>query len=165
MMLTLADVAPELEDGFEGSSTSDAFANTQELRPDWLFPARWTSTSRASLRGAKKMIPRGSVAKLLLPREHIGGLPPIDQDHRWTRRGVEGVVRPDKRTRSTHRRGQSDRIKAGGRDEHDPKLTGDTPLERWRGARLRCRDGQDPALAGNTPLEKWRSARLRCSDQ
>jgi hypothetical protein len=142
-MMTMTDVAPEFEDGFEEASTSYTLAKTQELRPDWLFPARWIPTARAPIRGPKKTISRGSVAKLLLPQRHF-----------------ERMVYPTKGTRSIHHPGQGGRIKVGGQNGQDPKLAGNTPWERWRNARLRCRVGNDSALAGVTPLEKWKNARL-----
>jgi hypothetical protein len=144
-MMNITDVAPELEDGFEEESTSDTFVKTQS---GGLFPARWTPTARAPIRGVKKTIPRGSLTKLLLPQ-----------------RQFEGIVYPTKGTRSIHHPGQVDRVKVGGRNRQDPKLTGNTPWERWRDARLRCRVRKHSVLAGATPLEKWKDARLRCSDQ
>jgi hypothetical protein len=150
-MMTMTDVAPELGDGFEEASTSDALAKTQESRPDWLIPACWTHTARAPIRGVKKTIPRGFLAKLLL----------LPQGH------FEGMVYPRKRTRSIHHPGQGGRIKVGGQDGQDPKLTGNTPSERWRDARLRCRVGNDPDYDAGLEMtprwpesHRWRSGRV-----
>jgi hypothetical protein len=149
-MMNIKDVAPELEDGFGEESTSDTLMKSQG---GGLFRARWAPTARAQIRGVQKTIPRGSVAKILLPQ--------------WQ---SKGIARPTKGTRTIHHPGQGDGAKMGGRNGQGPKLAGHTPRERWRDARLRwdrlgCRVGRDSGLAGATPLEKWKNARLRCSDQ
>jgi hypothetical protein len=64
-MMNIKDVAPELEDGFEEEPTSDALAKSQD---GGLFLARWAPTAHAQIRGVQRTIPRGSVAKILLPR-------------------------------------------------------------------------------------------------
>jgi hypothetical protein len=76
----VANEAPELEDGFERASTKDAREDTPGLRPAWLLPARWTPTTPALPRDAKKVIPRGSVANLLLSQQHLGSRPHVDHE-------------------------------------------------------------------------------------
>jgi hypothetical protein len=79
--LVVANEAPELEDGFEGEFTEDAREDTPGLRPAWLLPARWAPNSTPALSfGAKRVIPRGSVANLLLSQHHPGGWPCVDRE-------------------------------------------------------------------------------------
>jgi hypothetical protein len=143
------------------------------------------------------VIPRGSVANLLLSQRHLGGRPRIDhepididyspltnppdsppdsplprpvRDHRKTRRGAKKEEHPGERQRSLRRQRQplNDYQGTGSRSYDDG--------QDYRGircgkyilrARIKagCQDGQDPVFAGNTPLERWKDARLRCSDQ
>jgi hypothetical protein len=79
-----ANEAPELEDGFGNVSIPDARDDTPGLCPAWLLSARWSpTTTPAPSLGAKKVIPRGSVANPLLWQQYLSAevKPRFDREH------------------------------------------------------------------------------------
>jgi hypothetical protein len=153
--LTAANEAPELEDGLESASFPNARDITPGLCPAWLFPARWTSTTaHASSSGAKRVIPRGSVADELRKQQ----LQPV-RAFRKTRRGAKKKGRP----RSLRRQRPPPSGYCGDSQAYVGRRCRRSFLRAHAKAAL-AKAGGCPVLVGNTPLERWNDPRRKCSD-